>query len=84
DIKSRTDATIASNDKAINDKVNLIKDETDRTIAANHAYAENQLTDTYNNLTGVIAANKQEAADNVAALTRDVEAKNTAIHSKID
>lgn len=84
DIKSRTDATIASNDKAINDKVNLIKDETDRTIAANHAYAENQLTDTYNNLTGVIAANKQEAADNVAALTRDVEAKNTAIHSKVD
>ncbi len=84
DIKSRTDETIVSNDKAINDKVNLIKDETDRTIAANHAYAENQLTDTYNNLTGVIAANKQEAADSVAALTRDVEAKNTAIHSKID
>ena len=84
DIKSRTDATIASNDKAINDKVDLIKAETDRTIAANQAYAENQLTDTYNNLTGVIAANKQEAADNVAALTRDVEAKNTAIHSKVD
>ncbi|EFL2634145.1 tail fiber domain-containing protein [Escherichia coli] len=84
DIKSRTDATIASNDKAINDKVDLIKAETDRTIAANKAYAENQLTDTYNNLTGVIAANKQEAADNVAALTRDVEAKNTAIHSKVD
>lgn len=84
DIKSRTDATIASNHKAINDKVDLIKAETDRTIAANHAYAENQLTDTYNNLTGVIAANKQEAADNVAALTRDVEAKNTAIHSKVD
>lgn len=84
DIKSRTDATIASNDKAINDKVDLIKAETDRTIAANKAYAENQLTDTYNNLTGVIAANKQEAADSVAALTRDVEAKNTAIHSKVD
>ncbi|HDJ9504241.1 TPA: tail fiber domain-containing protein [Escherichia coli] len=84
DIKSRTDATIAINDKAINDKVDLIKAETDRTIAANKAYAENQLTDTYNNLTGVIAANKQEAADNVAALTRDVEAKNTAIHSKVD
>ncbi len=84
DIKSRTDTTIASNDKAINDKVDLIKAETDRTIAANKAYAENQLTDTYNNLTGVIAANKQEAADNVAALTRDVEAKNTAIHSKVD
>ncbi|EOY9694606.1 tail fiber domain-containing protein [Escherichia coli] len=84
DIKSRTDATIASNDKAINDKVDLIKAETDRTIAANKVYAENQLTDTYNNLTGVIAANKQEAADNVAALTRDVEAKNTAIHSKVD
>ncbi|MCC8215057.1 tail fiber domain-containing protein [Escherichia coli] len=84
DIKSRTDATIASNHKAINDKVDLIKAETDRTIAANQAYAENQLTDTYNNLTGVIAANKQEAADNVAALTRDVEAKNTAIHSKVD
>lgn len=84
DIKSRTDATIASNDKAINDKVDLIKAETDRTIAANKVYAENQLTDTYNHLTGVIAANKQEAADNVAALTRDVEAKNTAIHSKID
>ncbi|EEU5433871.1 tail fiber domain-containing protein [Escherichia coli] len=84
DIKSRTDATIASNDKAINDKVDLIKAETDRTIAANQAYAENQLTDTYNNLTGVIAANKQEAADNVAALTRDVEAKNSAIHSKVD
>ncbi|HBB4818043.1 TPA: tail fiber domain-containing protein [Escherichia coli] len=84
DIKSRTDATIASNDKAINDKVDLIKAETDRTIAANKAYAESQLTDTYNNLTGVIAANKQEAADNVAALTRDVEAKNTAIHSKVD
>ncbi|MGU8110154.1 tail fiber domain-containing protein, partial [Escherichia coli] len=50
----------------------------------NKVYAENQLTDTYNNLTGVIAANKQEAADNVAALTRDVEAKNTAIHSKVD
>ncbi|MBB6960903.1 tail fiber domain-containing protein, partial [Escherichia coli] len=84
DIKSRTDATIAINDKAINDKVDLIKAETDRTIAANKAYAENQLTDTYNNLTGVIAANKQEAADNVAALTSDVEAKNTAIHSKVD
>ncbi|EHZ8542259.1 tail fiber domain-containing protein [Escherichia coli] len=84
DIKSRTDATIASNHKAINDKVDLIKAETDRTIAANQAYAENQLTDTYNHLTGVIAANKQEAADSVAALTRDVEAKNTAIHSKID
>ncbi|EFE5197829.1 tail fiber domain-containing protein [Escherichia coli] len=84
DIKSRTDATIASNDKAINDKVDLIKAETDRTIAANKVYAENQLTDTYNNLTGVIAANKQEAADNVAALTSDVEAKNTAIHSKVD
>ncbi|HDP4918864.1 TPA: tail fiber domain-containing protein [Escherichia coli] len=84
DIKSRTDATIAINDKAINDKVDLIKAETDRTIAANKVYAENQLTDTYNNLTGVIAANKQEAADNVAALTRDVEAKNTAIHSKVD
>ncbi|EEV0070081.1 tail fiber domain-containing protein [Escherichia coli] len=84
DIKSRTDATIASNHKAINDKVDLIKAETDRTIAANQAYAENQLTDTYNNLTGVIAANKQEAADNVAALTRDVEAKNSAIHSKVD
>ncbi|EEX6101255.1 tail fiber domain-containing protein [Escherichia coli] len=84
DIKSRTDATIASNDKAINDKVDLIKTETDRTIAANKVYAENQLTDTYNNLTGVIAANKQEAADSVAALTRDVEAKNTAIHSKVD
>lgn len=84
DIKSHTDATIASNDKAINDKVDLIKAETDRTIAANKVYAENQLTDTYNNLTGVIAANKQEAADNVAALTRDVEAKNTAIHSKVD
>ncbi|HAJ7383833.1 TPA: tail fiber domain-containing protein [Escherichia coli] len=84
EIKQTTDATIASNDKAINDKVDLIKAETDRTIAANKAYAENQLTDTYNNLTGVIAANKQEAADNVAALTRDVEAKNTAIHSKVD
>ncbi|EPA5556910.1 tail fiber domain-containing protein [Escherichia coli] len=84
DIKSRTDATIAINDKAINDKVDLIKAETDRTIADNKTYAENQLTDTYNNLTGVIAANKQEAADNVAALTRDVEAKNTAIHSKFD
>lgn len=84
DIKSRTDATIASNDKAINDKVDLIKAETDRTIAANKVYAENQLTDTYNNLTGVIAANKQEAADNVTALTRDVEAKNSAIHSKVD
>ncbi|EPA7252702.1 tail fiber domain-containing protein [Escherichia coli O88:H31] len=84
DIKSRTDATIASNHKAINDKVDLIKAETDRTIAANQAYAENQLTDIYNNLTGVIAANKQEAADSVAALTRDVEAKNTAIHSKVD
>ncbi|EQB2122059.1 tail fiber domain-containing protein [Escherichia coli] len=84
DIKSRTDATIVSNHKAINDKVDLIKAETDRTIAANHAYAENQLTDTYNNLTGVIAANKQEAADSVAALTRDVEAKNSAIHSKVD
>lgn len=82
--KSRTDATIASNHKAINDKVDLIKAETDRTIAANQAYAENQLTDTYNNLTGVIAANKQEAADSVAALTRDVEAKNSAIHSKVD
>ncbi|EFM2086604.1 tail fiber domain-containing protein [Escherichia coli] len=84
DIKSRTDATIVSNHKAINDKVDLIKAETDRTIAANKVYSENQLTDTYNNLTGVIAANKQEAADNVAALTRDVEAKNTAIHSKVD
>ncbi|EPF3312534.1 tail fiber domain-containing protein [Escherichia coli] len=84
DIKSRTDATIASNDKAINDKVDLIKAETDRTIADNKTYAENQLTATRDSLNSVIAANKQEAADNVAALTRDVEAKNSAIHSKVD
>ncbi|EOZ7824296.1 tail fiber domain-containing protein [Escherichia coli] len=84
DIKSRTDATIVSNDKAINDKVDLIKAETDRTIAANKIYAENQLTATRDSLNSVIAANKQEAADNVAALTRDVEAKNSAIHSKVD
>ncbi|HHZ3574213.1 TPA: tail fiber domain-containing protein [Escherichia coli] len=82
--KQELDSTIAVNDRNIHAKVDEIKQTTDSTIAANQAYAENQLTDTYNNLTGVIAANKQEAADSVAALTRDVEAKNTAIHSKID
>ncbi|EMN7889679.1 tail fiber domain-containing protein [Salmonella enterica] len=83
-IKERTDATILANDTAINEKVDLIKATTDRTIAANAEHAQNQLEATFNHLTGVIEANKQEAAEAVTALSGTVEAKDTAIHKKVD
>lgn len=83
-IKERTDATILANDTAINEKVDLIKATTDRTIADNAQHAQNQLEATYNHLTGVIEANKQEAAEAVTALSGTVEAKDTAIHKKVD
>ncbi|EKC4930717.1 tail fiber domain-containing protein [Salmonella enterica] len=83
-IKERTDATIQANDTAINEKVDTIKRDTDRTIAANAEHAQNQLEATYNHLTGVIEANKQEAAEAVTALSGTVEAKDTAIHKKVD
>ncbi|EGT9164583.1 tail fiber domain-containing protein [Salmonella enterica] len=83
-IKERTDATIQANDTAIHEKVDLIKANTDRTIAANAEHAQNQLEETFNHLTGVIEANKEEAAEAVTALSGTVEAKDTAIHKKVD
>ncbi|EAN6191892.1 tail fiber domain-containing protein [Salmonella enterica] len=83
-IKERTDATIQANDTAIHEKVDLIKANTDRTIAANAKHAQNQLEETFNHLTGVIEANKEEAAEAVTALSGTVEAKDTAIHKKVD
>ncbi|HDY3011297.1 TPA: tail fiber domain-containing protein [Salmonella enterica] len=83
-IKERTDATIQANDTAIHEKVDLIKANTDRTIAANAEHAQNQLEETFNHLTGVIEANKEEAAEAVTALSGTVEAKNIAIHKKVD
>ncbi|EJP6718034.1 tail fiber domain-containing protein [Salmonella enterica] len=83
-IKERTDATIHANDTAIHEKVDLIKANTDRTIAANAEHAQNQLEETFNHLTGVIEANKEEAAEAVTALSGTVEAKDTAIHKKVD
>ncbi|EHH6212156.1 tail fiber domain-containing protein [Salmonella enterica] len=83
-IKERTDATIQANDSAIHEKVDLIKATTDRTIADNAQHAQNQLEATYNHLTGVIEANKQEAAEAVTSLSGTVEAKDTAIHKKVD
>ncbi|EDA3265520.1 tail fiber domain-containing protein [Salmonella enterica subsp. enterica serovar Bovismorbificans] len=84
DIKARTDETIAANDTAIHDKVDLIKSQTDRTIAANAEHAQNQLEETFNHLTGVIADNKEIAAQAVTALSSTVEQKDTAIHAKVD
>ncbi|EFV3005415.1 tail fiber domain-containing protein [Salmonella enterica subsp. enterica serovar 4,[5],12:i:-] len=83
-IKERTDATIQANDTAIHEKVDLIKANTDRTIAANAEHAQNQLEETFNHLTGVIEANKEEAAQAVTTLSGTVEAKDTAIHKKVD
>ncbi|EHP0992951.1 tail fiber domain-containing protein [Salmonella enterica] len=83
-IKERTDATIQANDTAIHEKVDLIKANTDRTIAANAEHAQNQLEETFNHLTGVIEANKEEAAEAVTALSGTVDAKDTAIHKKVD
>ncbi|ELO3475734.1 tail fiber domain-containing protein [Salmonella enterica] len=83
-IKERTDATIQANDTAIHEKVDLIKANTDRTIAANAEHAQNQLEETFNHLTGVIESNKEEAAEAVTALSGTVEAKDTAIHKKVD
>lgn len=83
-IKERTDATIQANDTAIHEKVDLIKANTDRTIAANAEHAQNQLEETFNHLTGVIEANKEEATEAVTALSGTVEAKDTAIHKKVD
>ncbi|HIE2987373.1 TPA: tail fiber domain-containing protein [Salmonella enterica] len=83
-IKERTDATIQANDTAIHEKVDLIKANTDRTIAANAEHAQNQLEETFNHLMGVIEANKEEAAEAVTALSGTVEAKDTAIHKKVD
>ncbi|EJN4755472.1 tail fiber domain-containing protein [Salmonella enterica] len=83
-IKERTDATIQANDTAIHEKVDLIKANTDRTIAANAEHAQNQLEETFNHLTGVIEANKEEAAEAVTTLSGTVEAKDTAIHKKVD
>ncbi|ECS0152330.1 tail fiber domain-containing protein [Salmonella enterica] len=83
-IKERTDATIQANDTAINEKVDTIKRDTDRTIAANAEHAQNQLEETFNHLTGVIEANKEEAAQAVTTLSGTVDAKDTAIHKKVD
>ncbi|EMU6641391.1 tail fiber domain-containing protein [Salmonella enterica] len=83
-IKERTDATIQANDTAINEKVDTIKRDTDRTIAANAEHAQNQLEETFNHLTGVIEANKEEAAQAVTTLSSTVDAKDTAIHKKVD
>ncbi|EGL8169208.1 tail fiber domain-containing protein [Salmonella enterica] len=83
-IKERTDATIQANDTAINEKVDTIKRDTDRTIAANAEHAQNQLEETFNHLTGVVEANKEEAAQAVTTLSGTVEAKDTAIHAKVD
>lgn len=84
DIKKRTDETIAANDLAIHEKVDQIKTDTDRTIAANAEHAQNQLEETFNHLTGVIADNKEIAAQAVTALSSTVEEKDTAIHKKVD
>ncbi|ECW0786383.1 tail fiber domain-containing protein [Salmonella enterica subsp. enterica] len=84
DIKKRTDATIKANDTAINEKVDTIKRDTDRTIEANAEHAQNQLDAVDTRLTGVIEANKNEAAEAVTALSGTVEAKDTAIHKKVD
>ncbi|EDH8282136.1 tail fiber domain-containing protein [Salmonella enterica subsp. enterica serovar Livingstone] len=84
DIKTRTDETIAANDSAIHEKVDLIKAETDRTIETNKEHAQNQLEETFNHLTGVIAENKEIAAEAVTALSSTVEQKDTAIHKKVD
>ncbi|EHI3273298.1 tail fiber domain-containing protein [Salmonella enterica] len=84
DIKKRTDATIKANDTAINEKVDTIKRDTDRTIEANAEHAQNQLDAVDTRLTGVIEANKNEAAEAVTALSKTVEAKDTAIHKKVD
>ncbi|EMG7199867.1 tail fiber domain-containing protein [Salmonella enterica] len=83
-IKERTDATIQANGTAINEKVDTIKRDTDRTIAANAEHAQNQLEETFNHLTGVVEANKEEAAQAVTTLSGTVEAKDTAIHAKVD
>lgn len=83
-IKERTDATIQANDTAINEKVDTIKRDTDRTIADNAEHAQNQLEETFNHLTGVIEANKEEATQAVTTLSDTVEAKDTAIHKKVD
>ncbi|EDT2425411.1 tail fiber domain-containing protein [Salmonella enterica] len=83
-IKECTDATIQANDTAINEKVDTIKRDTDRTIAANADHAQNQLEETFNHLTGVVEANKEEAAQAVTTLSGTVEAKDTAIHAKVD
>ncbi|EFV0947231.1 tail fiber domain-containing protein [Salmonella enterica subsp. enterica serovar 4,[5],12:i:-] len=83
-IKERTDATIQANDTAINEKVDTIKRDTDRTIAANAEHAQNQLEETFNHLTGVVEANKEEAAQAVTTLYGTVEAKDTVIHAKVD
>lgn len=84
DIKKRTDATITANNTEIHEKVDLIKVQTDRTIAANAEHAQNQLEETFNHLTGVIADNKEIAAQAVTALSSTVEQKDTAIHAKVD
>ncbi|EDA8844935.1 tail fiber domain-containing protein [Salmonella enterica subsp. enterica serovar Typhimurium] len=84
DIKKRTDATITANNTEIHEKVDLIKAQTDRTIAANAEHAQNQLEETFNHLTGVIADNKEIAAQAVTALSSTVEEKDTAIHAKVD
>ncbi|HGA5125444.1 TPA: tail fiber domain-containing protein [Salmonella enterica subsp. enterica serovar Javiana] len=84
DIKKRTDATIKANDTAINEKVDTIKRDTDRTIEANAEHAQNQLDAVDARLAGVIEANKKEASEAVTALSKTVEAKDTAIHKKVD
>lgn len=84
DIKKRTDATITANNTEIHEKVDLIKVQTDRTIAANAEHAQNQLEETFDHLTGVIADNKEIAAQAVTALSSTVEQKDTAIHAKVD
>ncbi|EDQ0980163.1 tail fiber domain-containing protein [Salmonella enterica subsp. enterica serovar Virchow] len=84
DIKARTDETITANNTEIHEKVDLIKAQTDRTIAANAEHAQNQLEETFNHLTGVIADNKEIAAQAVTALSSTVEEKDTAIHAKVD
>ncbi|ECE0403412.1 tail fiber domain-containing protein [Salmonella enterica subsp. enterica] len=84
DIKKRTDETITANNTEIHEKVDLIKAQTDRTIAANAEHAQNQLEETFNHLTGVIADNKEIAAQAVTALSSTVEEKDTAIHAKVD
>ncbi|EDH6256474.1 tail fiber domain-containing protein [Salmonella enterica subsp. enterica serovar Agbeni] len=84
DIKKRTDETITANNTEIHEKVDLIKAQTDRIIEANAEHAQNQLEETFNHLTGVIADNKEIAAQAVTALSSTVEEKDTAIHAKVD